>query len=140
MATEILHHQSSSPQHHQPPPPQQQSHHSPVPYSHPSPHHDRHDDCGPTAADFAGENVNLDEPRMVRNRDGTVEDWNHITKPGNNDVLLGRGGGTNNHSGNVKFRKLVNEHKMAYLACSKVRRILHQSYETLSHIISLVTG
>jgi len=43
-----------------------------------------------------------------------------VMKPGPHDVLLGRGGGTNNHSGNIKFRKLVNEHKMRYLACSKV--------------------
>lgn len=50
------------------------------------------------------------------------QDWSHITKPGLNDVLLGRGGGTNNHSGNVKFRKLVNEHKLRYLACSKVEK------------------
>jgi hypothetical protein len=75
----------------------------------------------PTAADFAADgNNDLDEPRMVTNGDGTIEDWNHITKPGGHDVLLGRGGGTNNHCGNVKFRQLVNEHKMAYLACSKV--------------------
>jgi hypothetical protein len=46
--------------------------------------------------------------------------WNSITKLGMHDVLLGRGGGTNNHEGNVLFRKLVNEHKMRYLACSKV--------------------
>jgi len=39
---------------------------------------------------------------------------------GENDVLLGRGLGTYNHIGNIKFRKLVNEHKMRYLACSKV--------------------
>uniref|UniRef100_A0A8J9X4D0 DUF6824 domain-containing protein n=1 Tax=Phaeodactylum tricornutum TaxID=2850 RepID=A0A8J9X4D0_PHATR len=43
-----------------------------------------------------------------------------VSKPGLHDVLLGRGGGTNNHQGNVFFRKLVNEHKMRYLACSKV--------------------
>jgi len=59
--------------------------------------------------------VDLNETHMVNG-----EDWNHITKPGMHDVLLGRGGGTNNHSGNIKFRKLVNEHKMRYLACSKV--------------------
>ena len=44
----------------------------------------------------------------------------HVTKLRENDVLLGRGGGTNNHSGNVKFRKLINEHKLRYLAASKV--------------------
>jgi hypothetical protein len=43
-----------------------------------------------------------------------------VTKLRENDVLLGRGGGTNNHAGNVKFRKLVNEHKLRYLAASKV--------------------
>jgi hypothetical protein len=39
---------------------------------------------------------------------------------GPHDVLLGRGGGTNNHSGNKNFRDLVNAHKRRYLACSKV--------------------
>lgn len=43
-----------------------------------------------------------------------------VRKPGKHDVLLGRGGGTNNHEGNVLFRQLVNEHKMRYLACNKV--------------------
>ncbi|GAX09688.1 hypothetical protein FisN_19Lh153 [Fistulifera solaris] len=43
-----------------------------------------------------------------------------ILAPTSHDVLLGRGGGTNNHSGNIKFRQLVNEHKIRYLACSKV--------------------
>jgi hypothetical protein len=137
-------HQSELQQHHHSPVPQQHQH-SPVPQHHrhnndaapPSPfhphssnEHNAEDGNGnssgtnngrPTAADFAADgNNDLDEPRMVTNGDGTVEDWNHITKPGGHDVLLGRGGGTNNHCGNVKFRQLVNEHKMAYLACSKV--------------------
>lgn len=45
-----------------------------------------------------------------------------VRKPGPHDVLLGRGGGTNNHSGNINFRRLVNEHKMRYLACSKIEK------------------
>ena len=45
-----------------------------------------------------------------------------ITKPGPHDVLLGRGGGTNNHIGNIQFRKLINEHKIRYFACSKVEK------------------
>lgn len=36
--------------------------------------------------------------------------------------MLGRGGGSNNHVGNVNFRKLVCEHKMRYFACSKVEK------------------
>ena len=47
------------------------------------------------------------------------EDSSHVTKLRENDVLLGRGGGTNNHAGNVKFRKMVNEHKLRYLAASR---------------------
>ena len=43
-----------------------------------------------------------------------------ITDPGPHDCLLGRGGSTNNHEGNVNFRKLVNQHKIRYLACSKI--------------------
>jgi hypothetical protein len=50
--------------------------------------------------------------------DSTTE----IKKPGPHDVLLGRGGGTNNHQGNVNFRQLVRQHKMRYLACSKVEK------------------
>lgn len=43
-------------------------------------------------------------------------------KPGPNDVLCGRGGGTNTHSGNVRFRELVSEHKRRYLAATKVNK------------------
>ena len=46
----------------------------------------------------------------------------YIYTPGRHDVLLGRGGGTNNHAGNIQFRKLINEHKLRYLASSKVEK------------------
>jgi hypothetical protein len=36
-----------------------------------------------------------------------------------NDVLCGRGGGTNNHPGNERFRDLVNSQKVNYLHSSK---------------------
>jgi hypothetical protein len=58
-----------------------------------------------------------DEDDDNNNNDSPAQ---QVSKPGLHDVLLGRGGGTNNHQGNVFFRKLVNEHKMRYLACSKV--------------------
>jgi hypothetical protein len=59
----------------------------------------------------------------------TNGDWNltntdcGITKPDTHDVLLGRrggGGGTYNHMGNAKFRKLVLEHQMRDFARLKV--------------------
>ena len=42
-----------------------------------------------------------------------------IHVPGVNDVMCGRGGGTNNHIGNIRFRQLVNGHKLRYLAATK---------------------
>lgn len=39
---------------------------------------------------------------------------NGIAEPGANDVLCGRGGASNNHIGNRRFRMLVNEHRMRY--------------------------
>mmetsp|Transcript_25249 Transcript_25249/g.35604 ORF Transcript_25249/g.35604 Transcript_25249/m.35604 type:complete len:652 (+) Transcript_25249:309-2264(+) len=42
-----------------------------------------------------------------------------IDEPHRNDVLCGRGGGTNNHVGNEKFRDLVNSQKVLYLHSCK---------------------
>lgn len=36
--------------------------------------------------------------------------------------MFGRGGGTNNHIGNIRFRQLVNEHKFRYLAAPKIEK------------------
>ena len=43
----------------------------------------------------------------------------NILHPGVNDILCGRGGATNAHPGNIKFRKLVAAHKLRYLAATK---------------------
>mmetsp|Transcript_48773 Transcript_48773/g.56983 ORF Transcript_48773/g.56983 Transcript_48773/m.56983 type:complete len:610 (+) Transcript_48773:178-2007(+) len=43
-----------------------------------------------------------------------------ITEPGQNDVMCGRGGGTNNHVGNRRFRMLVNTHKSRYYKAPKL--------------------
>ena len=43
-----------------------------------------------------------------------------IAAPGPNDVLMGRGGGINNRVGNIKFREMVRQHKLRYLAAKKV--------------------
>lgn len=42
-----------------------------------------------------------------------------IVTPHPNDVLCGRGGGSNNHPGNESFRELVNEVKVPYVNCPK---------------------
>ena len=47
--------------------------------------------------------------------------WIHqdVTKPTNNDVLFGRGGGVNRHAGNIHFRKLVSAHEVDYRTTSR---------------------
>jgi hypothetical protein len=39
---------------------------------------------------------------------------------GENDVLFGRGGGTNRHRGNIYFRQLVADSQPEYLLCRKI--------------------
>jgi len=67
-------------------------------------------------------------------RDGAAENKGHQVKGnvagetggdsglGENDVLLGRGLGTYNHVGNVRFRKLVSEHKREYVSLPKAEK------------------
>jgi hypothetical protein len=52
----------------------------------------------------------------------TPEDWKYILEPGPHDVLYGRGAGTNNHPGNIKFRNLIYEHKLRYLGVPKLEK------------------
>lgn len=52
---------------------------------------------------------------------------------GPNDVLLGRGGATNNHSGNQRFRLLVAEQQREYLEARK-----HDKVIIARRIVSLV--
>ena len=52
------------------------------------------------------------------NPTGQVQLMN-IAVPGPNDVLCGRGGGANNHEGNIRFRKMVAEQKRRYLTADK---------------------
>lgn len=45
-----------------------------------------------------------------------------IEFPGSNDVMMGRGGGTNTHIGNIRFRQLVHEHKRKYIMAHKTEK------------------
>ena len=47
-----------------------------------------------------------------------------ITEPGMNDCLFGRGGGTNHHPGNKRYRKLVEEKKDKYLSSKRLDKPL----------------
>lgn len=50
--------------------------------------------------------------------------YKNIAEPAKNDVLSGRGGGTNHHPGNKIYRKMVEEAKVEYLGCSRLEKPL----------------
>jgi hypothetical protein len=45
-----------------------------------------------------------------------------IDFPGKNDIMCGRGGESNTHVGNVRFRSLISDHKIAYLSAGKSQK------------------
>jgi hypothetical protein len=49
-------------------------------------------------------------------------EWDHVTEVGDHDCLLGRGGGANKHSGNIKFRQLIKEYKFRYIEVPKIQK------------------
>jgi hypothetical protein len=60
------------------------------------------------------------KPLSIGNRAEYVDyPLKEIVSPHANDVLCGRGGGSNNHPGNESFRELVNEVKFPYVNCPK---------------------
>jgi hypothetical protein len=62
-------------------------------------------------------------PEMVNSTEDAVE------KPNMHDVLCGRGGNINTHTGNENFRKLIETHKRVYLTArfKKEKRIITDS-------------
>lgn len=53
-------------------------------------------------------------------------DWpvREIKEPHDNDVLYGRGGGTNHHPGNKRYRKMVEDRKIDYVNCKRLDKPL----------------
>lgn len=58
-------------------------------------------------ADVSNEDITEDKYKNWPLRD--------IKEPHENDVLYGRGGGTNHHPGNKRYRKMVEKRKMEYI-------------------------
>ena len=54
------------------------------------------------------------------------EDWPRrgIEEPHENDVMYGRGGGTNHHPGNKRYRKIVEDHKVKYVNSRRLQKPL----------------
>mmetsp|Transcript_29186 Transcript_29186/g.62541 ORF Transcript_29186/g.62541 Transcript_29186/m.62541 type:complete len:768 (+) Transcript_29186:141-2444(+) len=50
--------------------------------------------------------------------------WERIKEYGEHDVLFGRGGGTNHHKGNKRYRKMVEDRKVRYVNCKRLDKPL----------------
>jgi len=53
----------------------------------------------------------------------SVESSNFVVKPTHTDVLLGRGVGTNRHTGNTNFRHIVSKYVREYVTSTKTEKI-----------------
>ena len=53
----------------------------------------------------------------------SINDSDFVDKPTHTDVLLGRGVGTNRHSGNTHFRDIVSQRITAYATSTKSKKV-----------------
>mmetsp|Transcript_4830 Transcript_4830/g.7462 ORF Transcript_4830/g.7462 Transcript_4830/m.7462 type:complete len:126 (-) Transcript_4830:614-991(-) len=63
-------------------------------------------------------------PVIKRSKSKSLQNVESCTIPHPNDVISGRGGLTNNHEGNVLFRRLVTANKDIYHSSSKTHKPL----------------
>merc|ERR1719464_1730764 len=66
------------------------------------------------------------EKKRIRELQEKYKDWplKNIKEPHENDVMYGRGGGTNHHKGNKKYRKMVEDRKVEYVNCKRLDKPL----------------
>ena len=71
-----------------------------------------------------------EEEETKKKRDAELrekyKDWplRNIKEPHDNDVMYGRGGGTNHHPGNKQYRKMVEDRKLEYVNCKRLDKPL----------------
>ena len=66
------------------------------------------------------------EKKRIEELREKYKDWpmNNIKEPHENDVMYGRGGGTNHHKGNKKYRKMVEDRKLEYVNSKRLDKPL----------------
>ena len=73
---------------------------------------------------------NMDVQQILKESAAEVSTlkFSGIEKPESNDVLCGRGGGSQNHIGNKEYRAVINANKCAYIdGCRKTKTLLVES-------------
>lgn len=73
-------------------------------------------------------NIVSETPESAADTDDVQDysDWplTDIVEPSKNDVLYGRGGGTNHHDGNKRYRRMVEKRKVDYVNCKRIDKPL----------------
>ena len=69
--------------------------------------------------DFTSSTISTPRKRRTISDDASSLKLNNITHPGPNDFKIGRGGGTNAHIGNKKYRHITQSLKSKYLYASR---------------------
>ena len=97
----------------------------------PSPYNRRSPSPGAATTDDTEEDVvevlNPPPPtETMTERNARIDAWplTDIAEPGINDCLFGRGGGTNHHPGNKRYRKIVEDRKETYLTSKRLDKPL----------------
>ena len=87
----------------------------------------KNDDATETEINLSpGNNNDATPPFNMQGQESPNPDWpmTDICEPGPNDCLFGRGGGTNHHPGNKKYRKMVEAKKDKYLSSKRLDKPL----------------
>lgn len=74
--------------------------------------------------DTDGSNENKKEEKSTPAQKYTNWPLKEIKEPHDNDVLYGRGGGTNHHPGNKRYRKMVEDRKLDYVNSKRLDKPL----------------
>lgn len=66
------------------------------------------------------------EKKRIEELKEKYKDWplQNIKEPHENDVMYGRGGGTNHHKGNKEYRKMVEDRKLEYVNSKRLDKPL----------------
>lgn len=67
---------------------------------------------------------NSNPPRTTSSEEGGKWPLKNIVKPIENDVMCGRGAGTNHHTGNRTYREMVKKRKIRYARSSRIQKPL----------------
>lgn len=89
----------------------------------------QHHDASPTVNDVSNASIsttNTYDSSPISKTENKYFEWpmENIREPGRNDVLYGRGGGTNHHDGNKRYRKMVERRKVAYVNAKRLDKPL----------------